>query len=128
MNTVDSSDDETFDNPDETDLIGNSHDTSQETLPDSNKSNDKIDTAVENGEGTFNHMKGAAANPGASKRKSSILVSNRERLESTSLLKTPVLDDNFVDFHQHKLKAGDDPFDLKYSLYAVVVSFQTYSL
>nr|XP_026488926.1 ubiquitin carboxyl-terminal hydrolase 32 isoform X1 [Vanessa tameamea] len=44
----------------------------------------------------------------------------RKRLESTSLTNTPVLDDNLVDYHQHHLKAEQDPFDLKYRLYAVV--------
>lgn len=125
LNTVDSSDDEMFDNPDETALIGNysnsCENTSQETLLNSTESNDKIDTIVKNVENDVNCSKG---NSGMPKRKSSLLTSNRERLESTSLLKTPVLDDNFVDFHQHKLKAGEDPFNLKYRLYAVVVSFQ----
>lgn len=55
-------------------------------------------------------------------RKGSIVVSMRERLASTSLSKTPVLDDEFEDFHQHKLKPGEDPLNLKYRLYAVVVS------
>lgn len=47
----------------------------------------------------------------------------RERLESTSLIKTPIIDEHLKDYHQHKLKAGQDPFDLKYQLYAVVVSW-----
>jgi ubiquitin carboxyl-terminal hydrolase 6/32 len=33
-----------------------------------------------------------------------------------------VIDGEFIDYHNHKLKAGDDNFDLKYQLYAVVVS------
>lgn len=45
----------------------------------------------------------------------------RERLESTSLVKTPVMDGALQDFHQHKLIEGSDPFSLKYNLYAVVV-------
>ncbi|KAK9874217.1 hypothetical protein WA026_002571 [Henosepilachna vigintioctopunctata] len=44
----------------------------------------------------------------------------RARLESTSLLKTPIIDEHLKDYHQHKLLAGQDPFDLKYQLYAVV--------
>lgn len=46
----------------------------------------------------------------------------RERLVSTSLMKTPINDKDLKDYHQHKLLKGQDPFDLKYQLYAVVVS------
>lgn len=46
----------------------------------------------------------------------------RERLESTSLVCTPVTDSALQDFHQHRLNLGTDPFDLKYHLYAIVVS------
>jgi hypothetical protein len=46
----------------------------------------------------------------------------RERLESTSLVRTPVTDNALQDFHQHRLNLGTDPFDLKYHLYAIVVS------
>ncbi|VVC97030.1 unnamed protein product, partial [Leptidea sinapis] len=44
----------------------------------------------------------------------------RRRLQSSSLLATPVLDDQLVDFHQHRLLPTEDPFDIKYRLYAVV--------
>ncbi|CAG9815061.1 unnamed protein product [Phaedon cochleariae] len=44
----------------------------------------------------------------------------RGRLESTSLLKTPIIDEHLRDYHQHKLLPGQDPFDLRYQLYAVV--------
>ncbi|PSN41510.1 hypothetical protein C0J52_07225 [Blattella germanica] len=44
----------------------------------------------------------------------------RERLESTSLARTPVTDGALQDFHQHRLASGTDPFDLKYHLYAIV--------
>ncbi|XP_059216867.1 ubiquitin carboxyl-terminal hydrolase 32 isoform X1 [Stomoxys calcitrans] len=47
-------------------------------------------------------------------------MTRRKRLISTSLTKTPIVDGAFDDFHQHKLKNGDDPFDPKYNLYAVV--------
>ncbi|XP_061391651.1 ubiquitin carboxyl-terminal hydrolase 32 [Musca vetustissima] len=47
-------------------------------------------------------------------------MTRRKRLISTSLTKTPIVDGAFEDFHQHKLKKGDDPFDPKYKLYAVV--------
>lgn len=46
----------------------------------------------------------------------------RKRLVSTSLTQTPVIDGDFTDFHQHQLEEGQDPYDLKYQLYAVVVS------
>ncbi|XP_041972370.1 ubiquitin carboxyl-terminal hydrolase 32 isoform X2 [Aricia agestis] len=48
------------------------------------------------------------------------VATNRKRLESTSLTTTPVQDDNLVDYHQHHLLPEQDPFDLKYRLYAVV--------
>ncbi|XP_066148846.1 ubiquitin carboxyl-terminal hydrolase 32 isoform X1 [Euwallacea fornicatus] len=44
----------------------------------------------------------------------------RSRLISTSLMKTPIIDENLTDYHEHKLLEGQDPFDLKYQLYAVV--------
>jgi len=46
----------------------------------------------------------------------------RERLESTSLVLTPVTDSALQDFHQHRLNLGTDPFNLKYHLYSIVVS------
>jgi hypothetical protein len=46
----------------------------------------------------------------------------RERLESMSLVRTPVTDSALQDFHQHRLNLGSDPFNLKYHLYAIVVS------
>lgn len=49
-------------------------------------------------------------------------IKGRGRLESTSLLKTPIIDEHLKDYHQHKLQPGQDKFDLKYQLYAVVVS------
>lgn len=54
------------------------------------------------------------------KRRSSVEVKGRERLESTSLVTTPVTDDNLIDYHGHHLLPEQDPFDLKYRLYAVV--------
>lgn len=51
----------------------------------------------------------------------------RARLESTSLAKTPIIDENLKDYHQHQLLPGQDPFDLKYQLYAVVVSLNVYN-
>lgn len=50
-------------------------------------------------------------------------MTRRKRLISTSLTKTPIIDGEFEDYHQHKLKNGEDKFDPKYKLYAVVVSF-----
>lgn len=49
-------------------------------------------------------------------------LERRKRLISTSLTKTPVMDGDLVDYHNHRLKAGFGEFDLNYSLYAVVVS------
>lgn len=53
---------------------------------------------------------------------SSMKPSRRKRLVSTSLTKTPVIDTELVDYNNHKLTPSTDPFDLKYKLYAVVVS------
>ncbi|XP_030372424.1 ubiquitin carboxyl-terminal hydrolase 32 isoform X2 [Scaptodrosophila lebanonensis] len=47
-------------------------------------------------------------------------AAKRQRLISTSLTKTPIVDGEFEDYHQHKLKADVDEFDPKYKLYAVV--------
>jgi ubiquitin carboxyl-terminal hydrolase 6/32 len=52
-----------------------------------------------------------------------IKVSRRKRLVSTSLTKTPVMDTELVDYNNHKLEKNSDPFDVKYKLYAVIVSF-----
>lgn len=105
LNTIDAADDEIFDNDSLTYSLP--RDVQCEAAQQDNENSSKS-----------THSK----NFGTERRKSSLFVSNRERLESTSLTKTPVLDDNFVDYHQHKLKPGEDPFDLKYRLYAVVVS------
>lgn len=60
----------------------------------------------------------------SSKRNNAINTANkmRKRLVSTSLIKSPVIDGAFVDYHKHNLDEDQDPFDLKYKLYAVVVS------
>lgn len=50
----------------------------------------------------------------------------RQRLVSSSLTQTPVIDGQLVDYHNHKLEDGQDPYDLKYQLYAVVVSIQSF--
>lgn len=47
-------------------------------------------------------------------------VGRRKRLVSTSLTRTPVVDDELSDYHEHHLKKDEDRFDLKYHLYAVV--------
>jgi len=52
--------------------------------------------------------------------------SQRKRLESTSLLRTPIDDKALQDFHQHKLVGEINPLDLKYNLYAVVVCYSKY--
>ncbi|XP_059478649.1 ubiquitin carboxyl-terminal hydrolase 32 [Neocloeon triangulifer] len=44
----------------------------------------------------------------------------RERVESTSLSNTPVVDGALQDFHQHKLMDVADTFKLNYKLYAIV--------
>uniref|UniRef100_A0A182NQT2 ubiquitinyl hydrolase 1 n=1 Tax=Anopheles dirus TaxID=7168 RepID=A0A182NQT2_9DIPT len=46
--------------------------------------------------------------------------SRRQRLVSTSLTKTPIIDGELTDFHNHHLKSDRDPFELKYQLYAAV--------
>lgn len=61
----------------------------------------------------------------ASTRKVSHMVKGnpRKRLVSTSLSRTPIVDGEFIDYNNHKLKTSQDPFDLKYQLYAAVVSY-----
>lgn len=49
-------------------------------------------------------------------------LTRRKRLVSTSLTKSPIIDGAFVDYHEHNLNDGQDEFDLKYRLYAVVVN------
>ncbi|XP_053661152.1 ubiquitin carboxyl-terminal hydrolase 32 [Anopheles marshallii] len=44
----------------------------------------------------------------------------RQRLVSTSLTKTPIIDGELTDFHKHHLKPECDPFELNYQLYAAV--------
>ena len=55
-------------------------------------------------------------------RNSNPKLEKRKRLISSSLTKTPIIDGEFEDFHQHKLRPGEDAFNPKYKLYAVVVS------
>lgn len=50
----------------------------------------------------------------------------RKRLESTSLLRTPIDDTALQDFHQHKLAGEINPLDLKYNLYGIVVCHLIY--
>lgn len=61
-----------------------------------------------------------------SKRTPKRSIQQRKRLVSTSLTKTPIIDGALIDYHDHRLKDGQDPFDLKYKLYAVVVSVHPY--
>lgn len=80
----------------------------------------KADTIWE-GEGDRDAM--ANGDLGASKdmmKPTDTVVKGRERLVSTSLTQSPVVDSALQDFHQHRLQSGVDPFDLKYRLYAVV--------
>ena len=44
----------------------------------------------------------------------------RQRQISTSLVSHPVVDDNLLDFHGHKLQEGVDPLTVQYSMYAMV--------
>ena len=46
----------------------------------------------------------------------------RSRQQSTSLMRHPIEDDNLKDFHEHKLVADRDPFDISYNMYSMVVS------
>jgi ubiquitin carboxyl-terminal hydrolase 6/32 len=80
------------------------------------------DIIQENGEATESKIEGKS--PTRSQPHHSIKPSRRKRLVSTSLTKTPVVDGEFIDYNNHKLKPNADPFDLKYKLYAVVVSLK----
>lgn len=81
----------------------------------------KFDVIRENGEITIDETDGKS--PTRSHPHHSVKPSRRKRLVSTSLTKTPVIDGEFIDYNNHKLKPSADPFDLKYKLYAVVVNF-----
>lgn len=63
-----------------------------------------------------------SVNNNSTKRMPNRSNAGRQRLVSSSLTQTPVIDGNLVDYHNHKLENGQDPYDLKYQLYAVVVS------
>jgi ubiquitin carboxyl-terminal hydrolase 6/32 len=78
------------------------------------------DIIQENGDASDEEVK--EKSPTRSQPHHSIKPSRRKRLVSTSLTKTPVVDGEFIDYNNHKLKVSADPFDLKYKLYAVVVS------
>lgn len=81
-----------------------------------------FDVIRENGDGDVTTDEIDGKSPTRSHPHHSIKPSRRKRLVSTSLTKTPVVDGEFIDFNNHKLKPNADPFDLKYKLYAVVVS------
>ena len=66
----------------------------------------------------------ACVNSASNRKVSHVVKGNpRKRLVSTSLSRTPIVDGEFIDYNNHKLKPNQDPFDLKYQLYAAVVSF-----
>lgn len=44
----------------------------------------------------------------------------RQRQISTSLVSHPVVDDNLLDFHGHKVKEGVDPLAVSYGMYSMV--------
>jgi len=48
----------------------------------------------------------------------------RKRQVSTSLQSHPIKDDDLRDFHEHRLKQGLNPLDVRYNLYSMVVSGQ----
>lgn len=81
------------------------------------------DIIQENGDANIDEIEGKS--PTRSQPHTSIKPSRRKRLVSTSLTKTPIVDGEFNDFNNHKLKPNVDPFDLKYKLYAVVVSSES---
>lgn len=70
--------------------------------------------------------KGGRSSLSSTKRTPNKVYQPRKRLVSTSLTKTPVIDGALIDYHDHQLKDGQDPFDLKYKLYAVVVSAHSF--
>lgn len=87
-----------------------------------------FDVIRENGDGVADDDGNDEKSPTRSHPHHSIKPSRRKRLVSTSLTKTPVVDGEFNDFNNHKLKPNADPFDLKYKLYAVVVNCFAYQL
>jgi ubiquitin carboxyl-terminal hydrolase 6/32 len=98
----------------------------RQDLESSCESQSSVKTIEENGEAqqVSNEHSKLLMNENKPNEKQKTKLNNkvRARLESTSLLKTPIIDEHLKDYHQHKLLPGQDPFDLKYQLYAVVVS------
>jgi hypothetical protein len=96
----------------------------RQDLESSCESQSSVKTIEENGEAqqVSNEHSKLLMNENKPNEKQKTKLNNkvRARLESTSLLKTPIIDEHLKDYHQHKLLPGQDPFDLKYQLYAVV--------
>lgn len=103
--------------------LNNTSSSSNTTTTISNNNNNSSNVRIEQSPSAK-----ASAHP-VSRRVSSnnATMKMRKRLASTSLTKSPVIDGAFVDHHNHHLDEGQDPFDLKYKLYAVVVSVTTFN-
>lgn len=85
--------------------------------------NEQVDSAMTNSTNVINKKNSPTPQIKNKPRKlSTEQIFKRKRLISTSLSKSPILDDELKDYHNHNLKSGADPLDLKYKLYAVVVS------
>lgn len=83
------------------------------------KDDEQIESSPANGVNKL-PVRHSVNNP--TKRQPNRSTAGRQRLVSSSLTQTPVIDGHLVDYHNHKLEDGQDPYDLKYQLYAVVVS------
>lgn len=76
------------------------------------------DSAKENGDATEDAPKMKRVSVSIPPKKKQ--TGRRKRLVSTSLTRTPIVDGALNDYHDHHLTDGEDAFDLKYHLYAVV--------
>ncbi|KAJ6625438.1 Ubiquitin carboxyl-terminal hydrolase 32, partial [Pseudolycoriella hygida] len=82
------------------------------------KDDEQCESSLENG--VINKMSSRYSVNNSTKRMPNRTNVRRQRLVSSSLTQTPVIDGQLVDYHNHKLQDGQDPYDLKYQLYAVV--------
>lgn len=83
------------------------------------KDDEQIESSLANGVGKLSTRHSVN---NSTKRMPNRSNAGRQRLVSSSLTQTPVIDGHLVDYHNHKLEDGQDPYDPKYQLYAVVVS------
>lgn len=111
---------------DETDVNDDDDDRQMVSSSHTSTANNNNKNVQNNNRGSGSTSKSIGRNESSSQQSTKRMTENtlqrRQRLVSTSLTKSPVIDGEFIDYHNHHLNDGQDPYDLKYRLYAVVVS------